>query len=443
MNEYFFEQLKTILGSEFDDFKNAYDNKPRHKALRINTLKTSRNEFFELAGSVGTYGLKPNPLCDNGFYTTVKPSLDPLYHAGVYYMQEPSAQSAVSAFLPFVGERVLDLCAAPGGKTTQAAAAMNGNGVLFCNDTEFKRAKALAENVERLGVRNAVVTVGTASDYRRCGFDGYFDTLIVDAPCSGGGMMRYEQVPYSEEIVNGCAERQRAILDDAVELLCNGGYMLYSTCTFAPQENEENVRYLMSKGMRIVDIPLIEGQSRGIDLPDARRIYPHKFDGEGHFFCILKKECGTVSQLQPFKQKIKSIDFNGMTFEYGVRTGSLLFDAPQTDGLNILRFGVKVIEENKNANNGNKYKTQKMVEPNHALSHAMTSGELKRFGTVELTLSQAEQYIKGQQLEGVDTAETGFRVATVKGVALGFVKIAGNGAGTAVMKNLYPKRLRI
>lgn len=411
MSDYFFNQMKNLLGARYAEFKSAYDNKPRHKALRVNTLKISADEFVLLAEKLGGYGLRRNPLCECGFYTDVKPSLDPLYHAGLYYMQEPSAQSAVAAFLPFIGERVLDLCAAPGGKTTQAAAAMK-RGVIFCNDVEYKRATALNENIRRLGVKNAAVTVGDAGMYRKAGFDGYFDTLIIDAPCSGGGMMRYESVPYSEDIVKGCAKRQRAILDDAVALLCTGGHMLYSTCTFSREEDEDNVEYLLGKGFSTVDIPLRAGEERGIGIPDARRIYPHNFDGEGHFYCVLEKTRGVSGECA---ERAPVAEKNG-----------------QVRGINALPS-----DEPKKYRNG-----RPVDEITYAAVHAFTHDEVKAFGEVDLDRSQAEKYIRGEQID-YDGDERGVRIASYFGHALGLVKIANNGAGDTVMKNLYPKNLRI
>ncbi len=426
--------MQSLLGSEYDDFKRAYDGKPRHKALRVNTLKISAEEFAALAHKTGGYDLRANPLCENGFYTSVKPSLDPLYHAGLYYMQEPSAQSAVAAFMPYIGSRVLDLCAAPGGKATQAAAAMRG-GVIFCNDTDYKRAGALVENVERLGIKNAVVTVGEAKDYRRAGFDGFFDTLIVDAPCSGGGMMRYESVPYSEEIVTGCAERQRAILDDAAELVAHGGYMLYSTCTFSREEDEANVEYLLDKGFVAVDLPLRRGEARGIGVPEARRIYPHNFDGEGHFYCVLKKVVETACDKRIAKHKTDEVSVGGYKTARFTDLGILPMELPELDGLNVVRAGVAVFDAVRKD-------PHKRGEASHALVHALDRDQLNEFGTAELTKTQAEMYIRGEQLSA-ENLSAGVKIATIDGYALGLVKVAGNGAGDTVMKNLYPRRLRI
>lgn len=435
MSEYYFDQLKSILGDSFDEFKKAYDNKPRFKALRVNTLKISVDEFRALCdkyekSEVREYGLKLNPLCAQSFYTCVKPSLDPLYHAGLYYMQEPSASAAVAALRPYIGKRVLDLCAAPGGKTTQGAAYMNG-GVLFCNDVESKRVRALKDNIARLGVTNAVVTQASAIDYVDAGFGEYFDTLIVDAPCSGGGMMRYETVPYSESIVAGCAVRQKEILGQAVKLLGRGGYMLYSTCTFAPQENEENVKYLLDNGFVAVDTPLFAGVERGINVPEARRIYPHNFDGEGHFYCVLQKTTGGESDKPIERVKSKTVDINGLKVDCAVFGDGLRLapEIPKLDGLFKKLRGVGVfVGEPKSGGT-------------YDLLHALNGERLERFGTVELSISDAEKYIRGEQLD--IKVEKGYYAATVDGYAIGLVKSAPDGAGNQVLKNYYPQILRI
>ncbi len=425
MNEYLFKQMRELLGSRYDDFVRAYDTKPRRKSLRVNTLKISESEFAALCG----YELAPNPLCAQSFYTTVKPSLDPLYHAGLYYMQEASASAAVAAFSPFIGERVFDLCAAPGGKTTQAAAFMNGRGVIYCNDVESKRVRVLCENIERLGVTNAVVTSATAGGYRAAGFDGYFDTLIVDAPCSGGGMTRNEDVPLSAEIVAGCAARQRDILKDAAELVADGGYMLYSTCTFSREENEDNIEFLAARGFTTVDIPLRAGEVRGIDMPDARRIYPMNFDGEGHFYCVLRKNGGTQPTIRCERVKRSTVKIGGLELTVDGKNGEQYirdFEVPRLHGgVGIVRAGVRVAVDG---------------EYTYALSHALKKEQIEMAGAVELG-DDATKYIRGEQLE--INAPRGFCIATVSGYALGWVKSAPSGNGDNVLKNLYPKGLRI
>lgn len=436
---YFFEQMRGLLGARYSEFTAAYNEKPRHKALRVNTKKISVEEFKDLAAFYQNrgvnYDLKPNPLCAQSFYTAVKPSTDPLYHAGLYYMQEPSASAAVAAFAPFIGERVLDLCAAPGGKSTQAAAFMRG-GVIFCNDVENKRTSALIENIERLGVDNAVVTRGVAADFVKAGLEGYFDTVIVDAPCSGGGMMRYETVPYTPEIVSGCATRQREILKHAADLLASGGYMLYSTCTFAPQEDEDNVGYLTSLGLVPVDTPLLPGMERGIDCFEARRIYPHNFDGEGHFFCVLRKPEGEAPEKveREKKGKTQKLEFGNLRIDAPTVLNAPILrdlDLPRlknllTSPMYVMRVGVPVLSADGR-------------EPSHALTHALTREQAELFGTVDVT-DRAREYIAGAELSVA--AEKGYRIATVDGYALGLAKSANNGVGERVLKNLYPKKLR-
>ena len=451
MYDLFFKQMQNILGERFDAFKNAFETKPRHKALRVNTLKISVDDFVALAekyenSGVRRYGLKSNPLCAASFYTEVKPSTDPLYHAGLYYMQEPSASAAVSAFAPYIGKRVLDLCAAPGGKSTQAAAFMNG-GTLFCNEIERSRAAALVENLDRLGVSNAVVTVGDAGMYRAAGYDGYFDTLIVDAPCSGGGMMRYETVPYSDEIVAGCAARQRAILDDAAELLCAGGYMLYSTCTFAPEENEQNIEYLIGKGFEPIDVPLRDGEERGIGIPETRRIYPHNFNGEGHFYCVLQKRSGNatsglkIERAKPARITVGSLELDCHNV-HGVDVVAPIEGAFY--GLRTVRIGTAVAEKaagrDKKPTKGKGAKNA-AIEFSHAFTHALSKEQVQAVGAGALTMSAAERYIRGEQLEAAELR--GNVIATVEGYALGKAKSAPDGAGDVVLKNLYPKSLRI
>lgn len=424
MNGYFFEQMRELLGERYEDFKAAYDGKPRFKALRVNTLKTSTEKFSVIFDGK----LRPNPLCASSFYCDVKPSLDPLYHAGLYYMQEPSASAAVAAFAQYIGERVLDLCAAPGGKATQAAALMTG-GVIFCNDPEYKRVRALAENVERLGVRNAVITCNGAADYRAAGFDGYFDTLIVDAPCSGGGMMRYENVIYDRDTVTGCAARQRAILKDAARLLCAGGHMLYSTCTFSREENEDNVKFLRTLGLVPIDIPLPDGTVRGIDEEHARRIYPHNFDGEGHFYCVLEKTDGDIAQKPPMRATRKTVKVCGANLDVTEFDGRTILPVPLPElrGLNAVRVGVPVFDGR--------------GAPSHALLHALSARETESFVTVELSREDAVKYIAGEQL-GI-CAPRGTVAATYKGFVLGGVRSAPSGDGTSALKNLYPKNLRV
>ncbi|MDE6398881.1 MAG: hypothetical protein K2L51_06130, partial [Clostridiales bacterium] len=300
--------------------------------------------------------------------------------------------------------------------------------IIFCNDPEYKRTRALAENIERLGVRNAAVTSNTADDYVKAGCEEYFDTLIVDAPCSGGGITRYETVPYTRDIVEGCAERQRAILAQAVRLLAAGGHMLYSTCTFSREENEQNVEYLCSLGMETVDVPLLDGVERGIGIADARRIYPHNFDGEGHFYCVLKKRGGGVCVRPVLRGKRRTAKAGAATLDVIEIDGRLTLpiSSPRLDGLNVIRLGVPVFNVK--------------GEPTHALAHALTRNQVADAGAVELGALACE-YLKGGELN--IAAPHGMTVAAVGGHALGWARAARSGDGEPVLKNLYPKALRI
>lgn len=429
--------MRELLGGEYADFKRAYDDKPRHKALRVNTVKLAPDEFLRLTDIAE----RRNALCENSFYTSVKPSLDPLYHAGLYYMQEPSASAAVAAFAPYIGTRVLDLCSAPGGKATQAAAYMKG-GTIFCNDVEQKRIHALCENIERLGITNAVVTHATAAEYVNGGGEEFFDTLIVDAPCSGGGMMRYESVPFTAEIVAGCAKRQREILDSAARLLRCGGYMLYSTCTFSREENEDNIEYLVGKGFATVDIPLRDGETRGMGVPDARRIYPHRFDGEGHFYCVLQKRVGGARELPLARTEKTRETIGGATIDCTAFRGTshLPIELPPIDVWTVKR-GIRLYDGA--TLKFDKSRGQKVWAPDisHGLTHGLDREQVEAVGAVELSERDAERYIRGEEIRA--DAPKGLRIATFKGYALGFVKAAGSGTGEPVLKNLYPKPLRV
>lgn len=240
-------------------------------------------------------------------------------------------------------------------------------------------------------------------------------------------MMRYESVPYSENIIKGCAERQRAILDDAVKLLRRGGYMLYSTCTFAKEENEDNVNYLQVLGMRTVDIPLLSGAERGIDMPDARRIYPMNFDGEGHFFCVLQKTDGNSADCAAMRKKRSKAKFGGLELSVAEIVGKrviLDFDIPDLSGLNVIVAGTPVYDDG---------------APSHALTHALSTDSVNKLGAVELG-DFAHDYLAGEQI--TLAAPRGNLIATVNGYALGLVRSSAGGDGTSVLKNKYPKRLR-
>ncbi len=282
----FIKRMRERLGETFPAFLASYDFSPC-KGLRVNTLKISEEEFlrrapFPLLGSVGEG--------THGYYIEEeKPGADPYHFAGLYYLQEPSAMTVggMSEVLP--KKRVLDLCAAPGGKTTHIAAQMAGEGVLIANEVNFGRAKILSQNVERMGIGNCAV-ISAQPESLASRFSAFFDLVLVDAPCSGEGMFKKEEsaIPeWSEENVARCAARQREILDSAADMVCLGGHLLYSTCTFAEEEDEWQIENFLS---RHSDFSLLE----------MKKLYPHTFRGEGHFCALLKREEGTVLRAKPF-----------------------------------------------------------------------------------------------------------------------------------------------
>ena len=255
-------------------------------------------------------------------------------------------------------------------------------------------------------------------------------------------MMRYENVPLSAEIVAGCAKRQREILDSAARLLQNGGYMLYSTCTFSREENEDNIEYMIGKGFAPVDIPLRDGETRGIGMPDARRIYPHRFDGEGHFYCVLQKRVGGVSGL-PFSKTEKTKEHIGGAVVDCIKTdGAILLPTDIARiGVRTVRRGIEVYDGASAGRCAVRDRRSRSAEPSHALTHALDRGQVASFGAIELSESDALKYIRGEELAA--DAPKGTLVATYKGYALGLVKSARSGTGEPVLKNLYPKALRV
>ena len=312
----FAERMRVMLGEDFEAFCLSYA-KEVHPSLRVNTLKLTAEELREVAPFVGN-GV---PWQKNGFYYTadgdMRPGKHPLHEAGAYYIQEASAMLPGSLCPPNPGERVLDLCAAPGGKATQLAAALGGEGLLVANEIHPTRAGILSQNMERMGVRNCVVTNASPAELA-VKFPSFFDRIVVDAPCSGEGMFRKEAdavTMWSPENVALCAKRQGEILDEATKMLRPGGYLVYSTCTFAPAENEGAVLNFLSRHPEFEVVPseevaVVESREKGLldggnpewdqefdqfhegireSVRMTYRVFPHHCDGEGHFAALLRK----------------------------------------------------------------------------------------------------------------------------------------------------------
>ena len=312
----FARRMHAMLGAEFEAFCASYASSA-HPSLRVNTLKITPDSLRRAVPFMGNQV----PWQGNGFYYPaegdIRPGKHPLHEAGAYYIQEASAMLPASLCPPSPGERVLDLCAAPGGKATQLAAALEGEGLLVANEIHPTRAGILSQNLERMGVRNAVVTNAAPAELA-VKFPAFFDKIVVDAPCSGEGMFRKEAdavTMWSPENVALCARRQAEILDEAAKMLRAGGYLTYSTCTFAPEENEGTVLAFLIRHPEFEVVPSSEAEvaaarEQGLlsagspawvegaeQYPEALReavcasyrVFPHKCDGEGHFAVLLRK----------------------------------------------------------------------------------------------------------------------------------------------------------
>ena len=425
--EAFLTRIKTQLGVDYDAFLQALE-RPRAVALRFNPLKGEQPEL----PFVG----QPVPWEPAGFYydPAARPGLHPYHEAGVYYLQEASAMSAVALLEPQPGERVCDLCAAPGGKTTQIAGRMQGQGFLLCNEWSPKRAKILSQNVERMGVGNALVTNETVENLARK-LPGYFDRVLIDAPCSGEGMFRKEEAAvtdWSEETVAMCARRQADILRHGSQLVRPGGRLVYSTCTFAPAENEEAVAAFLEENsdFELEDVSAPWFTQVGVG---QFRLWPHKLLGEGHFAAVLRRKgeeeaAGTPCDGQKLPKEWEEFARSlGLTLPEGkaILFGSNLFwapaDLPDLRGLKVLRPGLELGEVKKGR-----------FEPAHAL--ALWLRECPNRVSYPAGSSQIKAYLHGEVLPW---SGKGWCLVQVDGYSLGW----GKGDGST-LKNHYPKGLR-
>ena len=423
----FLERMEAQLGQEYPAFLESLE-RPRAVALRFNPLKGEqpRLPFVETQVSWEEQGFYYDPQS--------RPGLHPYHEAGVYYLQEASAMSAVALLQPQPGERVLDLCAAPGGKTTQIAGRMMGRGFLLCNEYSPKRAKILSRNIERMGVANALVTNETSQNLARK-LPGFFDRVLIDAPCSGEGMFRKEEAAvtdWSRNTVAMCAQRQREILRAGAELVSPGGRLVYSTCTFAPEENEETVAAFLAEhpefSPEAVEAPWFTPAGEG-----CFRLWPHKLLGEGHFVAVLRKNSGDWEDIpsQPGEKLPKEwLDFakeldislpEGKAVLFGQNLYWTPAETPALRGLKVLRPGLELGEVKKGR-----------FEPSHAL--ALWLSDCKNSQDYSWDSARMKAYLHG---DVVPSCRKGWCLVTVDGYSIGW----GKGDGT-VLKNHYPKGLR-
>lgn len=453
----FEKKMKAFLGDEWDDFLYSYDNN-RFQALRFNTLKVqSHEEIMRILMVLEISSDKRVSWANEAYYfdENVRPGKHPYHEMGLYYIQEPSAMSAAALLAPKPGMRVLDLCAAPGGKSTQLATYLGDSGLLVSNENNTQRSRILSQNIERMGIKNAIVT-NEDSFVLASHFPGFFNAIQVDAPCSGEGMFRklpeaIEQ--WSMENVAICAARQKEILDNAAVMLKPGGTIVYSTCTFSKEENEDVIEYFLER-------------HPDFTLEEMERFWPHKVDGEGHFVAkLVRRGCvdtdlkadrktkknknskNRKNETKPAltKENMKLLsEFLDETISEDmaawiknsrlVMFGEQLYRLPDMEvdikGLKVQRAGLHIGE----------FKKQRF-EPSHSLALALKLSEAKNVVKLTWDDPQTTGFFNGQSvmLSDEQTAECkkGWALVCVDGYPAGWGKVNG-----AQVKNHYPKGLR-
>lgn len=445
--ESFLEEIRAILQDEKEvsQFEESF-GRGRAYGLRYNPLKCDKDTFL----AEMPFALKEVPWAKTGFYyeEADTPGKHPYHEAGAYYIQEPSAMSVADHLEVMPGDVVCDLCAAPGGKSTQLATMMQGEGLIVSNEIIPSRAKILSQNVERMGVGNCVVTNEPPERMSQI-FPAFFDKILVDAPCSGEGMFRKNDealAQWSVDNVKLCAERQQFILEHAAMMLKPGGIMVYSTCTFNRMEDEDTIKSFLDTHPEFDVVPLsfCEGQSEGL-IAGTIRLWPHKLSGEGHFVCKLKKADGPVSSrgkissdkvkkemlsaYEAFAEQFFVHKPTGVYQAFGDKLCIVPAEVPRLAGVKVVRAGLCLGEYKKNR-----------FEPDHALALAMTKEDVKNY----IIIKDGAKFIRGESLSVADDViyrngeKDGWCVVFVGSFSVGIGKIVGNS-----VKNHYPKGLRI
>lgn len=453
--EKFTERMMSLLGDEFESFIKAMEE-PAVRGVRVNLLKSSPKALFERS----TLKLSEIPYCDNAFFDNGNEKIGqtPEHHAGEIYVQDPGALAPVSALEIKEGWRVIDLCAAPGGKSSQAAERIGDCGFLLSNEYVPKRAKILVGNFERLGIKNATVTSLDTAEFKKY-FDSHFDLVILDAPCSGEGMFRKNEEAiseWSEENVLASARRQKEILENAAPLLKCGGYLLYSTCTFSLEENEMQIDEFLSRHPEFTlekcRDELINASSDGIvfegarchDLKLTRRFYPHKSRGEGQFLALMKKT-GEVFKKQTILYKEASREPSRE--ETQAIKAFFLENLEKAPAGNIRKHGENLVL----ISHGHP------LLPKSVFSAGVLLGEVKKgilhpshqffscYGKLfkrKLNLKASDErllkYLSGEEIEAHEIAGKGYVAVLYEGASLGGGKLSDGR-----LKNHYPKGLRI
>jgi len=431
----FEDQMRRQLGEAFDDFIATYDQ-DTYRGIRVNTLKISVKEFLEIT----PFDLKPVPWTKDGFYIKdIRPAKHPHYFAGLYYIQEPSAMLPAVVLNPSKDDVVLDLCAAPGGKSMQLAAMMENKGLLISNDISSNRLRALIRNAELMGLKNLVVLNDHQSKIKETLYKKV-DKLLIDAPCSGEGMFKKHDDAinaYASYDVDACVQMQTEILDDILETLNGQGELVYSTCTFNTYENEDMIKYLLNtRPMHLEDIDKDYGFVAGIDMPQVARLYPHMIEGEGHFCAKLKldgdrldphlKDQSTQAPdvLLDFMKTYMKTPLKGH-FKIIKDKVFLLPDMMDLTGVKVVKRGWYLGDLKKNR-----------FEPSHAFALGLKACEFDQIIDFPSDSVEVLKYLKCETIscEG----KKGYNLICTDGHPIGWGKWA-NGK----LKNLYPSQWRL
>ena len=409
-------------------------NAPPVKGFHINTLTTSV-DIVDNLGFASPMAEAPN---SRRVYNSFRPASHPYHAAGLYYMQEPSAMLPVAAldFSPYSQPKVLDMCAAPGGKSSQLAIKTNGEGLLVSNEFDRSRAEILRENIVRMGYKNTLI-LSMHPEILAAKFQGYFDIVVVDAPCSGEGMLRKEPqalLDWSEANIRACAARQKEIINSADACLKEGGTLLYSTCTFAPEEDELMAEYILSLGYELLHIPeIITAHAKKVT--HGVKFMPHLFEGEGQYFCLFRKTA--PAQSVHFSKK-------AAYSKASAKVINAVSQVVDTDGLFIAEKNGMIFAPAFNFDlpclmNGvllGKLERDGRFTPSHQLFSALGS---RCHSKLNLSVgdSRLNDYLSGKEINVGEIDAKGWTAVTVDGFPLGGGKISGD-----VLKNHYPKSLR-
>ena len=435
--EAYLEQMRELLGEELQDYLACF-TRDNIRSLRLNTRKTAVHDFLR----INPFALASIPWSDDGFYyeETDDPTRHPYYYAGLYYIQEASAMLPAQVLPIAKGDRVLDLCAAPGGKTLKIADKLQGSGVLFANDISISRAQVLLRNIENQGVKNCIVMAEEIDHLDR--FTGYFDKILIDAPCSGEGMFRKDRKLIRSWLEKGndhYVPIQKELLRKAVRFLKPGGCLVYSTCTFSRKENEEVIESALKEYPDLHVLPIRKTASfvSGLtdNTKDCVRLYPHKIKGEGHFVALLQKgetrsEAG--APVSHYENTFPCLEHFDLDLSQGriVSRKDRFYLEPDTGidlyGLRILRSGLYLGES-----------SHDRFEPSYALAKAIGHKQYDNVLNLSLEDQRVLKYLKGETLDVRDRHANGMVLVCVDDFPLGFGIVS-----KGILKNKLPAQYR-